>query len=166
MPVHGLPKSRPTSTKCPSRRSGRHHGASFGSACWYANVISYRWNIAAAHPTLARWIPSLRGHGPLRSSAPSSACSAHGSPAYTRLQRPAFRARQQRPFFICIEASDPKYDTEPTRLFRIAQPSRSGGAEFNRSVERFVGHSSCLLSCSFASRLKRDDMADQPRLET
>jgi hypothetical protein len=95
-------------------------GAALGATtgfgmCWYANVISYPWNIGGRpHNSWPAWIPLTFELGVLGAALVGTITmlAANGLP---RLHHPVFdmpgfeRSSIDR-FFVCVEAEDPRFD--------------------------------------------------------
>ena len=123
--VHGLPEALgqgatrvPWVTMCFGLL-----GACLGfGMCWYANVISYPWNIGGRPPkSWPAFIPITFELMVLGASfgAVLSMLGLNGlpQPYHPVFNAPRFSLASKDRFFICIEADDPKYDAEQTRRF-------------------------------------------------
>jgi len=125
MPVHGLSEALGQSrTKVPvATFAAGCLGACLGfGMCWYANVISYTWNIGGRPPdSWPAFIPITFEVMVLCASfgALLSMLGLNGlpEPYHPVFNAPRFALASKDRFFICIEAKDPKYDSSQTRQF-------------------------------------------------
>ena len=125
MPVHGLSEALgQQKTKVPVATFWCGLlGATLGFGVpWYANVISYRWNVGGRPPnSWPAFIPITFEMMVLGASfgAALGMLGLNGlpQPYHPVFNAPQFERASKDRFFICIEAKDPKYDTEQTRQF-------------------------------------------------
>ena len=124
-PVHGLTDAlgqSPTRVPVVAFFSGIL-GALLGfGMCWYANVVSYPWNIGGRPPnSWPAFIPITFEVMVLCASfgAVLSMLGLNGlpQPYHPVFNAPVFERASRDRFFICIEARDPKYDSQQTRSF-------------------------------------------------
>ena len=101
-------------------------GACFGFAmCWYANVISYKWNVGGRPPnSWPAFIPITFELMVLGAAigAVLGMLLLNGLPQlyHPVFNAPRFQLASKDRFFICIEAKDPRYNAEQTRAFLSA----------------------------------------------
>lgn len=125
MPVHGLSEAlgQPHTLVPVATLIAGCLGAVLGfGMCWYANVISYTWNVGGRPPnSWPAFIPITFEMMVLCASfgALLSMMGLNGlpQPYHPVFNAPRFQLASKDRFFICIEAKDPKYDREQTRLF-------------------------------------------------
>jgi hypothetical protein len=125
MPVEGLcdalgqPKTRIPLATLLSGALGAILG--FGM-CWYANVLSYRWNIGGRPPnSWPAFIPitfeMMVLFASLGAVLTMLAMNGLPQPYHPVFNAPSFQRASKDRFFICIESNDPQYHTEQTRAF-------------------------------------------------
>ena len=125
MPVHGLAEAlgQPHTMVPVATFAAGCLGAVLGfGMCWYANVISYTWNVGGRPPnSWPAFIPITFEVMVLCASlgALLSMLGLNGlpQPYHPIFNAPRFQLASRDRFFICIEAKDPKYNREQTRLF-------------------------------------------------
>jgi hypothetical protein len=125
MPVHGLAEAlgQPRTAVPVATFAAGCLGAILGfGMCWYANVISYTWNVGGRPPnSWPAFIPITFEVMVLCASfgAVLSMLGLNGlpQPYHPVFNAPRFQLASKDRFFICIEAKDPKYDREQTRQF-------------------------------------------------
>lgn len=125
MPVHGLSEAlgQPRTAVPAVTFICGALGACLGfGLCWYANVISYRWNIGGRPPnSWPAWIPITFEVMVLLASlgAVVAMLGLNGlpQPYHPVFNAPAFARASKDRFFICIESADPRYDPVQVRTF-------------------------------------------------
>jgi len=124
-PVHGLSEALdPTPSRVPAIVFGCGIvGACLGfGMCWYANALSYTWNIGGRPPnSWPAWIPITFELMVLCASFGAVigmlAINRLPEPYHPVFNAPNFSLASKDRFFLCIEAKDPKFDPEQTRRF-------------------------------------------------
>lgn len=132
-PMEGLPETLgagPTRVPLLFLLGGIFGGASGYAMCWYANVISYPWNIGGRPAnSWPAWIP-LTFELTVLCAGLAGALGmliANGLPQlhHPLFNVPAFARASQDRFFLCIEAADPRFDGPATRAFLVALRAHS-----------------------------------------
>lgn len=98
-------------------------GACLGfGMCWYANVLSFTWNVGGRPPdSWPAFIPITFELMVLCASLGAViamvAMNRLPQPYHPVFNAPAFNRASKDRFFLCIEATDPNYDSTRTRAF-------------------------------------------------
>jgi hypothetical protein len=124
-PVHGLPEIlHPGHTRVPAIVFGCGiMGAILGfGLCWYANVISFPWNVGGRPPnSWPAWIPITFELMVLCASLGAVlgmlGLNRLPEPYHPVFNAPNFSLASKNRFFLCIEAKDPKFNLAQTRSF-------------------------------------------------
>jgi hypothetical protein len=89
---------------------------------WFANVISYHWNIGGRPPnSWPAFIPITFELGVLGAGLSATfgmfIMNRLPQPHHPIFNAPGFEAATRNRFFICIQANDPKFELQTTRTF-------------------------------------------------
>jgi hypothetical protein len=89
---------------------------------WFANVISYHWNIGGRPPnSWPAFIPITFELGVLGAGLSATfgmfIMNRLPQPYHPMFNLPAFEEATRNRFFICIQANDPHFDLETTKAF-------------------------------------------------